>query len=116
MIFISIDKSKYIKKIVGIVEPRLTSFLRVLGIDEIYEVKSLEDFENHISAIYRRNDVAIIITQRSLIKQFSKAIELSKAYPILLALPDKEDLTEKAIDIYKDIIRKFIGYEIFIGV
>lgn len=117
MIFMSLDKKRYIRKIIGVVEPYLADFLRVLGIDEVYEVKSLDDLKKHIDNIYERNDVAIVVIQRSLAKKLGNIIEKPNLYPVILVLPDRpEYLAEKPIEVYRDIIKRFIGYEVFIGI
>lgn len=106
---------KFVKKIIAIVEPHLTSFMQVLGIDEVYEVRGDKDFIKSIKDAFSRDEVAIVITQRSLVKKHGIP-EQVKVYPIVVSLPDKpEDLGVEAIDVYREFIRRFIGYEIYIN-
>ena len=113
----SVDERRYIRKVVGVVEPHLVSFLKVLGVDEVFVVQSENDFRKYIREIAAREDVAVVITQRSLAKKYSDAVSISTLYPAVIAIPDTaEELKEKAIDVYRVLIRKFIGYEISLGV
>lgn len=113
----SLQTTKFSKKIVAVVEPHLTPFLLTLGIDEVYEVKGGEDFVKNVKEICSRDDVAIIVTQRSLTRKYGEIQDQMKVYPIIVSLPDSpEDLGAEAINVYKEFIKRFIGYEIHIGV
>jgi len=114
-VIMAIQINKFVKKIIAIVEPHLTSFVQALGIDEVHEVRDDEDFIKSINEAFSRDEVAIVVTQRSLVKKH-RIPEQVKVYPIIVSLPDKlEDLGVEAIDIYREFIRRFIGYEVYIS-
>lgn len=107
---------RFAKKVVAVVEPHLVSFVLTLGIDEVYEIRDGEDFAKYIRELCSRDDVAILVTQRSLFERYGVVQERVKVYPVVVSLPDRpEDLRTEAIDVYRELIRKFIGYEIHIG-
>lgn len=102
------------RKIIAIVKPELVAFVKLLGISEVYEAmdsnKALEILENNL----KRNDVGIIVVQKSLVNRISEDVQ-GRVYPIILFLPDTPlDISKSSIEEYRKLVKRIIGYEIHV--
>lgn len=110
---------KLAKKIVAIVKPELTPLMKMLGAQEV-----LEADETNVTELFRNvmglDDVGIVLTQKSLIERVPSTILediQTKLYPVVVTLPDSvEEVKRNPIDVYRDVIRKFIGFELYIKI
>lgn len=104
------------KKILAIVKPNLAPLVRALGIVDIIEVFDEAEVLDVFKKATKLEDVGIILIQKSLVECIPASILEdihSKLYPVLVALPDSvEELKKSPAEIYKDLARKFIGFEI----
>lgn len=110
---------KLAKKIVAIVKPELSPLMKMLGAQEVLEADEtnvIELFKNVVGL----DDVGIVLTQKSLIEKIPSTIledMQSKLYPIIVTLPDSvEEVKKSPIEVYRDIIRKFIGFELYLKI
>lgn len=102
-------------KIAAIAKRELTPLVRILGIDEVFVVEKQDEVLTILKKLIENKGLGIIIVQRSLIRgiDLTPYIQSTQIYPSIIALPDTpEDLSEPPKTFYRDIIRKFIGYEV----
>ncbi len=101
------------RRIIAIVDRRLSPLMKILGIDEVIEVGNVDEVKSILVNIVKRNDIGVIIVQQSLSRVID--IPLEGMYPIVISIPDTiENAKMEPIEIYRSIMRKFIGYEIYI--
>lgn len=105
------------KKIVAIVRPELAPLMKILGVEEVFEADETTVTEL-IKGVVQLDDVGIVLTQKSLIEKIPSSIMedlQSRLYPITVVLPDSiDDGKKSSMDIYRDIIMRFIGFELHI--
>lgn len=111
-------KLKTTKKVVAVVKPELAPLMRILGVEEVLEVDEVS--AESIKRIAESDDIGVVLTQKSLIEKIPSGIledVQSRLYPIIVVLPDSvEDMRRSSMDVYRDIIRKFIGFELYIKI
>jgi len=105
-------------KVVAIVSRELAPLMKVLSIAEVYSVEEAQELAKLIGDLSKRGDVGVILAQRSLVERVKLPEELREAlWPIVVELPDRlADLSLSPELFYKELVRRFIGYEIHIGV
>jgi len=113
---VSLQSRGFRKRVVAIVEPDLAPLMRLLGVNEVFEVFSETNILNVFNEVAVVDDIGVIITQKRLIEKIPSGVleEInSKLYPIIVAIPDNvDDLKMSPVENYRDLIRKFIGFEI----
>jgi len=104
----------FTRKIAAIVDKRFSPLMRILGIDNVYEVDSPENITEILKKIYEDRSIGIVIVQQSFAKYI--AMEGGDIYPIFIAIPDSpEYLAVQPIEFYRSFVRRYIGYEIYIS-
>ncbi|ADM27835.1 hypothetical protein Igag_1021 [Ignisphaera aggregans DSM 17230] len=104
----------FTRKIAAIVDKRFSPLMRILGIDNVYEVDSPENIVEIVKKIYEDRSIGIVIVQQSFAKYVMR--EGSDIYPIFIAIPDSlEYLSVQPIEFYRSLVRRYIGYEIYIS-
>lgn len=106
------------KKILAIVKPDLAPLMRALGIADIIEVSDETGVLDVFKRVVMLEDVGIVIIQRRLLEGIpASTLEDAhfKLYPAIVILPDNvEELKKSPVEIYKDLVRKFIGFEVYL--
>ncbi|MEM4933772.1 MAG: V-type ATP synthase subunit F [Desulfurococcaceae archaeon] len=104
------------KRIVAIVKPDLAPLIRILGIEDVVEVYNEAEVLEVFKRIIMSENVGIILIQKRLVEGApSDVLEdvHSRLYPVLITLPDSvEDLKKNPIEVYRDLVRRFIGFEV----
>lgn len=105
-------------RVVAIVSRELAPLMKVLAIADVYGIDEAQELARLIGDLSRRSDVGVILVQRSLMERLKLPEELKEAlWPIVVELPDRPaDLKLSPEFFYKELVRKFIGYEIHVGV
>jgi len=104
----------FTRKIVAIVDKRFSPLMRILGIDNVYEIDSPENIAEIIKKIYEDRSIGIVIVQQSFAKYVVR--EGGDIYPIFIAIPDSSEyLGVQPIEFYRSLVRRYIGYEIYIS-
>jgi vacuolar-type H+-ATPase subunit F/Vma7 len=76
----------------------------------------INDVLNVLEKVVRDRDVGVVVIQRSLAKDIN-LLEFQSIglYPSIITIPDaSEDLSESPRSFYRDLIRRFIGYEVYL--
>lgn len=91
--------------------------VRMLGIADVVEAEDGASASAAIRELLGSDDVAVILVQKSLLRAAKLPAEAHGAvYPIVLEIPDEpRDLEVEPRDYYRDLIRKFVGYEVHLG-
>lgn len=106
------------KKMCAIVKSDLEPLVKIIGISEVYTVRDWGEAKSILENLVKRDDLSIIVIQRSLLPKDTSFIDLNigKLYPIVTVIPDdKESLSEPLQSFYRELIRRYIGYEIHLG-
>lgn len=105
------------KRIIAIVKPDLNPLMKMLGVEEVFEADDKVDVDELFRKVSELDDIGIILTQKSIIERVSESILeniQTKLYPVIIMLPDSiEEIRKNPMDIYRSLIRKFIGFEIY---
>lgn len=110
--------SETVKGICAVVKRDFEPLMRMLGIKDVYIADSWGEARRAISELTEHKDVAVIIVQEGLIPREISFIELNlqRRYPIVTVIPDtREKLSEHPGTYYRELIRRYIGYEVYIG-
>lgn len=110
--------SETIKGVCAIVKRSFEPLMRMLGVKDVYIADSWDETRRALDELTERKDIAVIIVQESLIPRGTSFMELNieSEYPIITVIPDtREKLSEHPSIYYRDLIRKYIGYEIHVG-
>ena len=104
-------------RVVAVVRGELVPLIKSLGIANVVAVEDRESAEAALDELLRVGDVAVILVQGSILRGLRVPAEVhGKVYPVIVEFPDNpDDLRVSARDYYRDLIRKFIGYEIHLG-
>lgn len=104
-------------KIAAVVKRELVPLVKILGISNVVGVDDDVNASIAVGELLKSGDVAIIAIQKSLMRAIKLPTEVhSKIYPVLIEVPDEpRDLMVEPQEYYRDLIRKFIGYEIHLG-
>lgn len=104
-------------KVAAVVKRELAPLVKILGIADVVGVDDDVSASMALGELLRSGDVAVIAVQKSLMRALKLPAEVhNKVYPILVEMPDEpRDLAVDPQDYYRDLIRKFIGYEIHLG-
>lgn len=104
-------------KLVAVVKKELVPLVKILGTINVVGVDDSISASMAVAEFMRSGDVAVIAVQKSLLRAMRLPAEVhTKLYPILLEIPDEPgDLTADPQEYYRDLIRKFIGYEVHLG-
>ncbi len=104
-------------KIAAIVRRELAPLMKILGIDAIFIIENQSEILNALTKLIEDRDLGVIIVQRSLVKGIDLTTYLQNIhiYPSIIAIPDTlDDILESPKAFYRDIIRRFIGYEVYL--
>ncbi|MEM1623548.1 MAG: V-type ATP synthase subunit F [Sulfolobales archaeon] len=104
-------------KLVAVVKKELVPLVKTLGTTNVVGVDDSTSASTAVEELLQSDDVAVIVVQKSLLRTMKLPAEVhTKLYPILVEIPDEPgDLTADPREYYRDLIRKFIGYEIHLG-
>lgn len=106
------------RRIVAVVEPGLAPLIKSLGVDEVIEVSGDAEASDAFRKAVMVEDVGIIITQKHVVERVPGSLleEInSRVYPVVVVIPDNVDeLKRNPVEIYRDLVRKFIGFEIYL--
>jgi len=103
-------------KVVAIVKKELAPLMKIFGIDVIFVVEGHSDVLNVLEKVIKDKNIGIVVIQKSLAKDVN-LLEFQNIglYPSIISIPDTpEDLSESPRTFYRDLIRKFIGYEVYL--
>ena len=103
-------------KVIAIVKKELVPLMKIIGIDTIFVAENCNDVLNVLEKVVRDRDVGVVVIQRSLAKDVN-LLEFQSIglYPSIITIPDaSEDLSESPRSFYRDLIRRFIGYEVYL--
>jgi vacuolar-type H+-ATPase subunit F/Vma7 len=106
------------KKVCAIVKSDLEPLMKILGVSEVYTVRDWGEVKMVLEDLVKRDDLSIVVIQKSLVPKDVSFIDLNirKLYPIVTIIPDdKNSLSEPLQSFYRELIRRYIGYEIHIG-
>jgi len=105
-------------KVVAVVSRELAPLMKVLSIAEVYSTEEPQELTRLMEDLARRGDVGVILVHRSLFERVKLPERIKEAlWPIVVELPDRlADLSLSPELFYRELVRKFIGYEIHIGV
>lgn len=109
--------TQYKSKVAAIVKKELSPLMKILGIDDIFTVENQNEVLDILIKLIGNRDLGVIIIQRSLIKGIDLTTYLQniQIYPSIIVIPDTpDDLSESPKTFYRDIIRRFIGYEVYL--
>ncbi|MCS7112182.1 MAG: hypothetical protein N3D82_04375 [Ignisphaera sp.] len=104
-------------KIAAIVRRELAPLIRILGIDDVFVIENQDEVLATLTKLAEDKSLGVIIIQKSLIKGFDLTTYLQniQVYPSIIAFPDTpDDISEPPKSFYRDIIRRFIGYEVYL--
>ncbi|MEM4789316.1 MAG: V-type ATP synthase subunit F [Ignisphaera sp.] len=105
------------KRVVAIVKPDLSPLMKIIGVDEILEVIDKVNVDELFKNVSEPDDVGIILTQKSIIEKVSESVLediQSRLFPVIVMLPDSiDEIKKNPMDVYRSLIRKFIGFEIY---
>jgi vacuolar-type H+-ATPase subunit F/Vma7 len=102
-------------KVIAIVKKELAPLMKIIGIDTVFVAEN-HDVLNVLEKVVRDRDVGVVVIQRSLAKDIN-LLEFQSIglYPSIITIPDaSEDLSESPRSFYRDLIRRFIGYEVYL--
>lgn len=104
-------------KLAAVVKKELIPLVKILGIANVIGVDDSVNASLAIAELLKSEDVDIIVVQKSLARTIRLPTEVyTRLYPILVEIPDDpHDLLVGPGEYYRDLIRKFIGYEIHLG-
>ncbi|MEM2006273.1 MAG: V-type ATP synthase subunit F [Sulfolobales archaeon] len=104
-------------KLAAVVKKELVPLVKILGTTNVVGVDDGVGASMAVTEFLRSGDVAVIAVQKSLFKSMKVPAEVyARLYPILIEIPDEpRDLTADPQEYYRDLIRKFIGYEVYLG-
>uniref|UniRef100_A0A7C5UT59 V-type ATP synthase subunit F n=1 Tax=Ignisphaera aggregans TaxID=334771 RepID=A0A7C5UT59_9CREN len=103
-------------KVIAIVKKELAPLMKIIGIDTIFVAENRNDALNVLEKAVKDRDIGVVVIQRSLAKDIS-LLEFQSIglYPSIITIPDSsEDLSEPPKAFYRDLIRRFIGYEVYL--
>jgi vacuolar-type H+-ATPase subunit F/Vma7 len=106
------------KGICAVVKKDFETLMRILGVKEVFVVNDWGEAKRILDEISMRKDVAIVLLQKSIVPQGTSFVDLNlqQLYPIVVLFPDtKEILSEPLQSFYRELIRRYIGYEIHLG-
>lgn len=105
------------KRIIAVVRPDLSPLMKILGVEEVFEVDDKINVDELFKKVSELDDVGIVLTQKSIIEKISGSVLediQSRLYPVIVMLPDSiEEIKKNPMDVYRGLIRKFIGFEIY---
>ncbi len=107
----------YKSKVAAIVRKELGPLMKILGIDNVFVIENQNEVLNILAKLIENRDLGVIIIQRSLIKDIDLTTQLQdiQIYPSIITIPDTpDDLFEHPKTFYRNIIRRFIGYEVYL--
>lgn len=108
----------FTKKICAIVRKEFEPLVKILGIKDVYTAENWDEAKVVLDKLVAQSDIAIIIIQKSLVPNEKSFIDLNldRLYPIVTVIPDdKISLSASLQTFYGELIRKYIGYEIYLG-
>jgi vacuolar-type H+-ATPase subunit F/Vma7 len=105
-------------KVVAVVSKELAPLMKVLSIADVYVAEAFQEAERLVADLFKRGDVGVILVERSLLEKIKLPEDVEKVlWPIVVEFPDRpSDLNLRPELYYRGLIRRFIGYEIHIGV
>lgn len=104
-------------RIAAVVKKELTPLIKILGINNIFVVEDRNEVLEALNRLIKDRDVGVIVVQKSLVRDIEMASYTQDIglYPSIVVIPDTpEELAETPRTFYRDIIRRFIGYEVYL--
>ncbi|MCX8184725.1 MAG: V-type ATP synthase subunit F [Sulfolobales archaeon] len=104
-------------KLVALVKKEFLPLFKTLGLSNVVSADEASSATLALEELVKSGDVAVVLVQKSLMRTMKIPAEVySKLYPILIEIPDEPaDIAIESREYYRDIVRKFIGYEIYVG-
>lgn len=104
-------------RLAAVVKKELVPLIKIWGIASVAGVDDSVSAALAVDEFLRMEDVAVIVVQKSILRNMRLPTEVhGRLYPILIELPDEpRDLEVEPQEYYRDLIRKFIGYEVHLG-
>ncbi|MCS7099723.1 MAG: V-type ATP synthase subunit F [Sulfolobales archaeon] len=104
-------------KLVAVVRKELLPLLKTLGVGSVVVADDTQSAALAIEELVKSDDIAVVLVQKSLMRSVKIPAEThSKLYPILVEIPDEPaDVAVEPREYYRELVRKFIGYEIYVG-
>lgn len=96
-----------------IADPDTVTGFRLGGIKEGYPVEDINEAENTLKEVFKK-DVSIIITTEKIGDSLRETIDKlasSSALPMIIEIPDKTGPSERATDPMRELIKRVIGVE-----
>jgi V/A-type H+/Na+-transporting ATPase subunit F len=96
-----------------IADPDTVTGFRLGGIKEGYPVEDINEAENTLKEVFKK-DVSIIITTEKIGDSLRETIDKlasSSALPMIIEIPDKAGPSERATDPMRELIKRVIGVE-----
>jgi vacuolar-type H+-ATPase subunit F/Vma7 len=112
------ELKELIRRTCAIVKKEFEPFMKMIGVREVFVVDKWEDAKKALDEIYVRKDIAIVFLQQSLVPKDVSFIDLNlpQLYPIVVLFPDtREALSMPLQSFYRELVRRYIGYEIHLG-
>lgn len=109
--------TQYRSKVAAIVKRELDPLMKILGIDSVFVIENQNEVLDVLVKLIENRDLGVIIIQKSLVKGVDLTVYLQdiQIYPSIITIPDTpDDLFESPKTFYRDIIRRFIGYEVYL--
>ncbi len=99
------------------VRRELAPLFRILGLVDVVEADDGVSASMAVQELLSSGEVAVILVQKSLLRASRLPAEVySSTYPVVVEIPDEPgDLEVEPRDYYRDLVRKFVGYEIHLG-
>ncbi len=96
-----------------IADPDTVTGFRLGGIKEGYPVEDINEAENTLKEVFKK-DISIIITTEKIGDSLRETIDKltsSSALPMIIEIPDKTGPSERATDPMRELIKRVIGVE-----
>ncbi|MGB9937464.1 MAG: V-type ATP synthase subunit F [Methanobacterium sp.] len=97
-----------------IADPDTVTGFRLGGVKEGYSVEDMNEAEDTLKEVFKKDDVSIIITTEKIGDNLRETIDRlasSSALPMIIEIPDKTGPSERATDPMRELIRRVIGVE-----
>lgn len=96
----------------------MTPLMKVLSIADVYIAEGAQEASRLVVDLAKRGDVGVILVQKSLLEGVRLPEDVERTlWPVVVEFPDRPaELSSSPEVYYRELVRKFVGYEIHIGV